>query len=47
MDDRFCMCKRSGEFVDHLLLHCEVACSILNVFFTRFGLSWALPRRVV
>jgi hypothetical protein len=23
--DRCCMCKMNGEFVDHLLLHCEVA----------------------
>jgi hypothetical protein len=23
--DQCCMCKRSGESIDHLLLHCEVA----------------------
>jgi hypothetical protein len=23
--DRCCMCKRKGESVDHLLLHCDVA----------------------
>jgi hypothetical protein len=23
--DWFCMCKKGGEFVDRLLLHCEVA----------------------
>jgi len=32
------MCKMNGESVDQLL-HCEVACTILNVFFNRFGLS--------
>jgi len=33
--------------MDHLLLHCEVACAIRNVFFKCFGLSWVMPRRVV
>jgi hypothetical protein len=32
--DWCCMCKKNGEFVDHLLLHCEVACAIWNVFFS-------------
>jgi hypothetical protein len=41
------MSKRNGESVDHLLLHCEVACAIWNVFLRRFGLSWVMPRRVV
>jgi hypothetical protein len=45
--DRCCMCKWNGEFVDHLLLHCEVVCAIWNVFFNRFGLSWIMPRQVV
>jgi hypothetical protein len=35
--DRCCMCKRNREFVDHLLLHCEVTCAMWNVFFNRFG----------
>jgi len=42
--NRCCICKRYGESVDHLLFHCEVACSILNVFFSRFGFFWAMPR---
>jgi len=33
--------------VDHLLLHCEVASAIWIVFFSRFGLSWVMRRRVV
>jgi hypothetical protein len=45
--DRCCMCKRNGESVDHLLLHCEVAGALWDVFFSRFGLSWVMPRRVV
>jgi hypothetical protein len=44
--DKCCMCKRNWEFMNHLLLHFEVACAIWNVFFSRFGLSWVKPRRV-
>ena len=25
--DRYCMCKKNGETIDHLL-HCEVICAI-------------------
>jgi hypothetical protein len=45
--DWCCLCKRNGESMDHLWLHCEVACAIWNVFFSRFGLSRVMPRRVV
>lgn len=41
------MCKRNGEFVDHLLFHYEVAYVIWNVFLSQFGLFWVMPRRVV
>jgi hypothetical protein len=27
------LCKRNGEHVDHLLLHCDIACTIWNDFF--------------
>jgi hypothetical protein len=37
--DRCYMCKRNGEFIDDLLLHCEVACVLYNVFFSRIELS--------
>jgi len=43
--DRCCMCKKSVESVDHLLLHCEVACLLWNTIFSRFSLSWVMPRR--
>jgi hypothetical protein len=36
------MCKMNREFVDHLLLHYEIACAIWNVFFSRLGMSWIL-----
>ena len=34
------MCKSWGESIDHLLLHCEVANEVWNVFFQLFGVSW-------
>jgi hypothetical protein len=44
--DRCYMCKRNGEFVDHLVFHCEVACA--SFFFpSPFGLSWVMSRQVV
>jgi len=45
--DRCCMCKLNGESVDHLLLHCEVACALWNAIFSRFSLSWVMSLRVV
>jgi hypothetical protein len=45
--DRCCMCKKAGESVDHLLLHCDVAYTVWSAFFSRFELSWVMPRRVV
>jgi hypothetical protein len=43
--NRFCMFKRNEETVDHLLLYCEVAYVIWNVFSNRFRLSWVMPRQ--
>jgi hypothetical protein len=40
--DRCCMCKRNVDSVDHLLLHCEVACAIWNVVFFSFLFSFLL-----
>jgi hypothetical protein len=45
--DRCHLCKRDGETVDHLLLHCDVASTLWNHVFSRFGMSWVMPRRVV
>jgi len=45
--DRCCMCKMTGETVDHLLLHCEVARALWYVILNRFGLSWVMAFRVV
>jgi hypothetical protein len=35
--DRCCMCKRNGESVDHLLLHCEVAAPYGMLFSAALG----------
>jgi hypothetical protein len=45
--NRCYMCKKTKEFVDHhLLLHCDVASALYYYLFSRFGLSWIMPRRV-
>jgi hypothetical protein len=44
--DKCCMCKRDVEFVDHLL-HCDVASAFWSALFSRFGMSWVMPRRVI
>jgi hypothetical protein len=41
------ICKKEEESIDHLLLHCERAQFLWNAFFSRFGLAWVMPRRVV
>jgi hypothetical protein len=41
------MCKRSGESINHLLLHCEVACTLWNVIFTLFDVKWVMNGRVL
>ncbi len=43
----FCMCKRSGESVDHLFLHCSVAMELWSLVFGIFGVHWVMPRTVL
>jgi hypothetical protein len=38
------MCKKNGESMDHLLLHCEVATRLWNYVFSLFGVEWAMPQ---
>jgi hypothetical protein len=38
-----CICKKSGETIDHLLLHCEVARALWNSVFGLCGLEWVMP----
>ena len=42
-----CMCKRDGETVDHLLLHCAVVQVLWNYVFQAFHIQWVLPRSVL
>ena len=34
-----CMCKNSGESIDHLLLHCKVAIDVWKMVFSLFGVT--------
>ena len=40
------MCKRWGELVDHLLLHCPIAYKLWSLVFCLFGLHWVMPLKV-
>jgi len=42
-----CMCKKNGESIDHLLLHCEVACDLWSYILILFGVEWVMPRTVL
>jgi len=41
------MCKKSGESIEHLLLHCEVARDLWSYILTLFGVEWVMPRMVL
>jgi hypothetical protein len=41
------MYKKSGESIDHLLLHCNIARDLWSYFFTLFEVEWVMPRRVL
>jgi hypothetical protein len=42
-----CMCKKNGESMNHLLLHCEVARELWSYIFILFGIEWVMPRMVL
>jgi hypothetical protein len=42
-----CMCKKSGESIKHMLLHCEGARDLWSYILTLFGVEWVMPRRVL
>jgi hypothetical protein len=42
-----CLCKKSGEFIDHLLLHCEVVRDLWSYVLILFGVEWVMPRTVL
>jgi hypothetical protein len=37
------MCKKSGESIVHLLLHCEVVVEVWNMVCQLFGVMWVMP----
>ena len=41
------MCKRDGEMVDHLLIHCAAAQVLWNYVFQAFHIQWVISRSVV
>ena len=41
------MCKRCGELVDHLLLHCPIAFEMWSMVLCLFGLQWVMPLKVI
>ena len=41
------MCKRCGELVDHLLLHCPIAWELWSMVFCLFGIQWVMPHNVL
>ena len=41
------MCKRNGESVDHLLIHCPLAFDLWSLVFTLFCIHWIMPKTVV
>ncbi|KAG2683326.1 hypothetical protein I3843_10G026800 [Carya illinoinensis] len=41
------MCKKDGESVNHLFLHCEVVTKTWNEIFVRVGIAWVMPMHVV
>ena len=40
------MYKKSGEFVDHVLVHCEFACHLWSLVFCLFVFHWDIHERV-
>jgi hypothetical protein len=41
-----CMCNKSWESIDHLLIHCEVAKKLWSSILKMFAIDWVMPRRV-
>uniref|UniRef100_A0A2N9ECT1 Reverse transcriptase zinc-binding domain-containing protein n=1 Tax=Fagus sylvatica TaxID=28930 RepID=A0A2N9ECT1_FAGSY len=37
-----CMCRRDGETINHLLIHCELAYGLWSFVFWKFGTLWVL-----
>ena len=44
--DWCCMCKRNGESMDHLLLHCPIAFELWTMVWNLFELLWVMTLSV-
>ena len=44
--NRCYLCQRHGESIDHILLHCDKARTLLVLLFSMFGVQWVLPAKV-
>ena len=42
-----CMCRCSGETVDHLLIHYIDTMDLWSFVFRPFGIQWVLPEKVI
>jgi hypothetical protein len=42
-----CMCKKSGESIEHLLLHCQVARDLWSYIRTLSGVEWVMSRMML
>jgi hypothetical protein len=38
------MCKKSGEPIDYLLIHCEVTRELWSSILNLYGVEWVMPR---
>ena len=45
--DWCCMCKASGESIDHLFLHCPIARDLWSLAFSAFGVWWVMPCHIL
>jgi hypothetical protein len=41
------LCKRNGESISQLLLHCPIARELWNFIFSLFGVQWVMPQGVL
>jgi hypothetical protein len=39
-----CMCKKSKESIDHLLIHCNEVRELWSFILNLFGVKWIMPR---
>jgi hypothetical protein len=42
-----CLCKKSGESIDHLLLHWKIARDLWSYILILLGVEWVMPRMVL